>query len=1424
MAKRISDELIDLKIIVNGDEAQKRVADLEKENNKLSRSIDEQREKMRLLSRQRKTDSEEYKKAQKEVERLSKAISDNNKKIDEEVKAMNIMSLTMQQLQKRANDLRFVLSHMAPGTAAYKSAQEELSKLNSRMNELRSGSSAATGTLSGLADKFNHYSGIVMAASATLLGIGVSIQQTIDLNNKMADAQTAVAKTTGLTNEQVKELTRSFSEFDTRTKNIDLLKIAEIGGRLGVPKNEIKEFTREVDKAYVALGDSFSGGVEQVAEKIGKIKGLFKETKDLDMATAINQIGSSMNELGASGAASEANIAEFATRVGALPDSLKPTVAEALALGAAFEESGIDAERSATAYSNFVRRAAQDAQAFANIMNIPVEKVKEMVNTDPTAFFLKFSEGLKGLDATEIAAILDQLKLNDQYLTSIVGSAMENTERFRKSIEQSNQSLTEATSLQEEFNKVNNNAAAIYDKVRKKFVGMFASETVANTLNWLIATMGKLLGVVEDTSGTVTFFKNSIVFLIKTVGLLTAAIITNNLFTGVYNGLLTSARDRVIGLTIVEKARNLVLTVSNTLMTAGRAIMWLFAAGYSLLTGNVAQATLAMRGFTAAIMANPIGAAITLLTTLIAAYVTYTSVMGEAESKQKSLNDVMNEGAANARKETNELDSLYRKATMSANSIDKRREAAEKLQKLYPAYFGNIDKEIIMNGKARDSYLKLRDSILVAARARAAQAEIDKREQDRLKYDLEWRAEFQEEIVRNANLKKNKDLTTTIGNVEVENNDLLKASNERIKKKIEERKQWVINNRRSDKPLYDIINKATPDISTDNAGSNSNYNVPTGESNKNKEGTGSKKKTEAEKAAEKEKKMYDDLKKKILDGEEQYAEKLMDLHLKIQESKIEMMDEGYEKELAKIRLEERKKYEELQKQKYSQAELDKLDSIISKESGKEKEKFQKIKAEWVKHNNSLTELQLREMKLSNIKIKILDEKMAAEKLKEEEALFYKKMNQWKIQENERIAEFDTVEKQKLFLLGKISEEEYNKIRTWEEGKRALQKYFHKEALKEQKEYLGELIKGLEKIPTANLTKEQSKALDDMRLKLSDINAELAEIRDGEQESELSTLSNFGGKVDLFGLNQEQWEAMFSNFDSLEGKIQRIGAALSVAKNMLSTYHEYAKANQEAELRRYEVAHERKKRALEAQLAAGIISQQEYKHQTLANENDMAMKKYQLELDAAKREKTMKIADTVSNTAMAIMSIWSKKAANPIIAAALTAMVTALGAVQVATISRQPLPAPPSIQGAEDGYYPVIRKQDGKLFNARKKQSRSGIYDEPTMLVGEQGKNFPELVVSGRAMKRIDPKLKNDFMNEVARVEGFEKGLYPTPPDNTKSDDVMRQLVGLISENIVILNEIKQNGITAYIDKTARNGKDMREMIKEYERILNKNKH
>ena len=157
------------------------------------------------------------------------------------------------------------------------------------------------------------------------------------MNGKLSEAQTNVMKTTGMTKKEVDDLTKSFGVLQTRTARIDLLGIAETGGRLGIAKEDIQDFVKVMDKASVALGDSFEGGPDVVAEKLGRIKGLYGELKDASVETAFESVGSALNELGAAGTASEANLSEFVTRVGAMPEAFKPSIAEALGLGAAFE-------------------------------------------------------------------------------------------------------------------------------------------------------------------------------------------------------------------------------------------------------------------------------------------------------------------------------------------------------------------------------------------------------------------------------------------------------------------------------------------------------------------------------------------------------------------------------------------------------------------------------------------------------------------------------------------------------------------------------------------------------------------------------------------------------------------------------------------------------------------------------------------------------------------------------------------------------------------------------------------------------------------------------------------------------------------------------------------------------------------------------
>jgi hypothetical protein len=77
-------------------------------------------------------------------------------------------------------------------------------------------------------------------------------------------------------------------------------------------------------------------------------------------------------------------------------------------------------------------------------------------------------------------------------------------------------------------------------------------------------------------------------------------------------------------------------------------------------------------------------------------------------------------GAQEAQKELAVLKSLELQATNTAVSTDKRLEAVNELQKLYPDYFGNLTKEQILNGQVGDAYIKVAANLLAKAKAQAA--------------------------------------------------------------------------------------------------------------------------------------------------------------------------------------------------------------------------------------------------------------------------------------------------------------------------------------------------------------------------------------------------------------------------------------------------------------------------------------------------------------------------------------------------------------------------------------------------------------------------------------------------------------------------------------------------------------------------------
>ena len=494
--KRIVDEEMRFTIVVNGDQGQKELYKLEKATRDLTQENKDYRAEQVRLESQGKKNSKEYKFLSTAIRENNKVIKANKARMNELQKELGVTALTMRQLKQRAKALNLQLYNMGQNSPGRKKLLAELKAINTQMGKLRGQSRAANLSIASVANGFNKYAALGASVLASITGVVVGLQKMIDFNGKLADAQSDVQKTTGLTKKEVDELTKSFGLMHTRTSRINLLRIAEEGGRIGLAKEDISDFVKVMDKAVVALSDSFPGGASEVTAKLGKLKLLFKETKDQKVDEAYNAIGSAINDLGAQGVATETNIANFATRVGSLPDAIKPTIAEALALGAGFEESGIQAEIAGRAYNIFLRQAAEESEKFAVVMGISNQEVKDMINEDALQFMINFAEGLKGMNATDTARTLDFLGINADGANKIFGALSNNTERFRELLQLSNKSMADGVSLVREYNVKNENLQATLEKINRRIRG-FIALPFAKRLEKLANWFGKLIGAVK---------------------------------------------------------------------------------------------------------------------------------------------------------------------------------------------------------------------------------------------------------------------------------------------------------------------------------------------------------------------------------------------------------------------------------------------------------------------------------------------------------------------------------------------------------------------------------------------------------------------------------------------------------------------------------------------------------------------------------------------------------------------------------------------------------------------------------------------------------------------------------------------------------------------------------------------------------------
>ena len=1356
-----------------------------------------------------------------------------NKEVKKLTKELKNLPVGTEEFNNKAKEL-------AEAREQFDRVKTEIDKVNGKLKE-------SEGFWGRLQSKISGF-GLTFSDIAAGL-VGIKVGQTAQDLLKISDAMADVRKTTGLALDEVKNLWDAFDEMDTRTSKMDRLKIAEVGGRLGVPKEELKSFVQEVDKAYVALGDSFEGGLENVVDSLGKIKGLFNDTKGKDYATAINEVGSALNELAAAGTASEGNISDFALRVGALPDSVKPSASAVLGLGAAFEESGIDSQIAASGFSNFIKVAGENIESFAKSMQISVEEAKKLYNEKPEEFFLRFAKGMKGVEGTQAIKIFDSLKINSLEVQKAVGAAANRTEAFSEALKRSKNAMEDANSLNKEFAVKNNNSAAIVDKLKNAFDDLFTKSNILNFFDGLIGAIGWITGASASASDGVNELKNRMKLAWDILKVISVAILG-------YNASLIIARVSEEGLTKAKWLSVVADKANLAYLFLKRTATMLYQVTLGLLTFNLERVTEATKAFNVATKANPLGIIITLAVTAYTAYKTLASETKILTDNTKEFNEALEAENQAIGKEISDLKILYNTATDTNKNYNERLDAVHKLQENYPSYFGNIKDEIIMNGKAQSSYEALTTSIRASAKARAAKAILDKREAERISKEEELRKRIEAKNVEIKNAKKKKgnqtiDNTSSsfleIGfgrdeggvseNITVDHDTKLHVLKQQRDELIKEQKTLQKEWNKQDKNLIDIFNenqKIAENYKNITSTDTPNVVVPdTNKSKKNKTKTNNEKDHSLENSENERKKSLEDLSK--------YDKLRLDLERKYQDEKAIIVAESKEKEkddektrhdreLENIQLENNEKLREIKK---INDDIDKLEKEKSKtkdpkakknysEAIDNKKKEIAIINELIAKNNNIKE-QMEQT--HQFRLKKIDEKYAMQEIEQTLEKNRRDTDDQIMKREEEIQQITTMEEAKIALSKlsylKLTDQELKGIKTLEDAKKALREDANREALAMQLKMLEEEQALLNK-HLKDLTGEEAEKL---KANLSEIKGKILQVKgalqngeENDQKKVQEEKDTAKGKVDLLGFSAKEWEDTFKNLDTTAEKINAVSVAVKAMSNAFSQYAEYQKSLNERDLRNFTRYQERKKKALVKQLNEGYINQEQYAKSLEELERERLNKESEMQYKEAKMQKVIRIADAISATALGVAN--SLKVGGPV-GIVLASLVGALGAVQVGIISSQPLPEKQSYatggytgngygQPDTSGYRPAGIVHEGEYVTPKWMLQNLVVADTISWM---------ESIRTGRAK---EPSYSSNGYSEGGLVNYTNSASANMGVSGGNQTETNQQMEPLLQDLKSLISDLKREGVSAYMVADAENGKQIRQAIKSFEKIQDRN--
>lgn len=1265
-----------LNIIVNGDAGRKEILDTEKAISKLESE----------LKSLKKAEGDHS----KEISETNKKLTDAKSKYAELQRQMNLDQKTMAELKSHIKTTRAALEKAVPGTKNWDALNAELMETRKRFRELEKQSLSTKDVLSETLTNIGNMAIGARAITDIISGLWDKTEQARESWLQYDEALVDAMKTTGLSRDEIEELSEELKKFDTRTAQNELLSLARVGGKLGLSsKEDLLEFVSAADKINVALKEDLGGDAEAAIGQIGKLVDIFQLKGQMGLERAMLSVGSAINELGAASTANEGYIVNFTNRLAGIAPNASISIDKILGLASTLDANAQAAETAATAIGQTITAMFKKTETFAQIAKMPFKEFRDLLTNDVNGALVKVLEGMKGDQGLfDIVDAMDEMHLNGQRATTVLGALANNVDMLKTQQQLANEAFQEGTSLTNEFNTKNESATAIQEKLKKRI-----TETS-------VEIGQKLMPIANMTIGVSNSFLGIISKLITLLGKYGYAIGTATALTALY-----IAKKKIAYLFSADFRVALMKEVA-ALEAAGKANS-LHTVSLKILAGGYKTAGAAAKAFGKALIANPVGLVIAAVAALAHGIAFLVSKSREATKELRELNkrtvDTTSsfvKAQAEIDKERKSLEELKDAATKAAEGSDERKRVIDKINELYGDYLPQLLTEKTSNEELETALknvnTQLEQKIKLQARENA-EMDIQQHKMDAVKAALDSFNKRYEKMNKGQSLSAAQvgsltgalsqyydmpdishfiEMRDVIAGIFDETADNQDRQVNNIIALFTEAQENGVKLRSMVDGLFGVQSsgKNAP-LGTLNGGSTENSGDGTG-------GTGSPGSSTGETAAEKSALALQKGLEQVFQEINEESKKLFQETLKRIEQDAEMKTQlviDNEKDLTqKAIMEEDWRYE--------------------KERAKAGDNAELLELAETKHQNNLDKIRLDAF---NREVK---------RLEDEHKLRRTQM------ENSQAAEL---------LAFKGTEKE----------KAALKRKHTQELAEFDVKYLQDLEEKLQEIVDAKTLEGMSVGFDEKQYReimqqLADIikrkNAAAGEAEEASQDpNEGHSIKEGTGKGSILGVAIDEWQVLIEHIkegklsaEDFQNVVTGIGSAAEYAFSTASKFMDLTKKKEDAQLKDYKKNQDNRKKSLEKRLNAGLITESQYNAQVEQMDAEYDAYQEELALKQAKRDKALNLTQAIINTALSVTSTIAQLGATPwgIAAAAIAA---AMGAAEIAIIASQPVTS-----GAEEGgYIGVKRRQDGKSFNARLNPDARGFVSSPTVIVGENGSEY-----------------------------------------------------------------------------------------------------